>query len=572
MSTGAPDPVAAAAAAARRGAFAETCRHLEAALRLGDRSARVYYNLGVAYGRLGDLPRAVAGYRLALAEDPAHGGAHTNLGQALLARGDRAGAAAALRRALRLAPDDARAHSNLAVLFMSGEGGDGEGGGGEGAGTARRLRAALALAPAYGQGWYNLALLAQKREAADTGTLFARAIACGDAPARAWYGLGVVEQQRGRADLAEALYARTLAADPEDVDARANRIIALQEEGRLDEAMAEVDRLLARVPDHATAVYVRGWTALLRGDLAAGYPDYDTRWRRPAPELRQHRFSAPLWDGQPLGSGRLLLWGEFGVGDEIVMAGLLDEVLARGIAVVLETDQRFVALFARSWPGVTVVPRGDPPDPRTLAPDIAAQSSTMRLPLLLRPDIAAFRSHRGYLRPDPDRVRHHRAAFAALGPGRTVGLAWTSGNPRTGGRKSIPLERWAPVLDVPGLQFVSLQYDAAAADLAAARAAGRTNLWPNANPDLRDDLEDLAAQVAALDAVVTIAGINAHMAGALGRPGLVLLPRTPLWFWFDRGADCPWYPSLRLIRQTAEGDWAGPIARLARELRALAAA
>ncbi|WP_029008293.1 tetratricopeptide repeat protein [Azospirillum halopraeferens] len=553
--------IAAAAAAARRGAFAETGRLLEEALRLGDRSARVYYNLGVAYGRLGDGARAAACHRLALVDEPTHAGALANLGQALRAAGAGAGAQAVLRRVAVLTPDDARAHNNLGPLRM--DAGDDDG-------AAHVLRRAAALAPAYGHAWYNLGLLARRRGDGGAEALYRRAAACGDAPVRTWFELGVIAHQRGRADLAADLYARTLAADSGDDDARANRMMALQEDGRPDQAMAEVDRLLARRPDDPRALYVRGWTRLLRGELAAGYPDYDQRWRRPDPELRQHRFPVPLWDGGTLPAGRrLLLWGEFGVGDEIIMAGLLDEVLARGLSVVLETDVRFVGLFARSWPAVTVVPRTDPPDPRTLAPEIAAQSSTMRLPVLLRSDAASFRPHAGYLRPDPERVRRHRAAFAAAGPGRTVGLAWTSGNPRTGGRKSIALERWAPVLAVPGVRFVSLQYTDAAEEIAAARAGGRTNLWPNPNPALRDDPEDLAAQIAALDAVVTIAGINAHMAGALGRPGLVLLPRTPLWFWFDRGEDCPWYPSLRLVRCTVDGDWDTPIARLAQDLRRL---
>lgn len=551
-----------AALLARRGAFVEAIRQMEVAERLGDRSAKLHYNLGVAYARLGDAGRAAARYRLALAVDPSHAAARNNLGQALVAAGDLAGAETLYREAL--AAGDPRTPNNLGLVLMLRD---------DLAGAEQHLRAAIAMAPGYGHAHYNLALLHDRRRAADlAAAAYRRAMACGDAPARAGYGLAVIEQMRGRADLAIPLYADTLARDPADLDTRANLAIALQEEGRLDEALAQADALLALCPDHPGAVYVRGWVRLLRGDLAGGYAGYDVRWRRPVPDLRQHLFPAPLWDGAPPGPGRrLLLWGEFGVGDELIMAGLLNDVLAQGIAVVLECDPRFAPLFRRSWPGVTVVPRNDPPDERTRAPDIAAQSSLMRLPMLFRRRLDAFPRHGGYLRPDPERVQAHRAAFAALGPGVKVGLAWSSGNPRTGGRKSIRLEQWAPVLMVPGVHFVSLQYtDGADDDIAHAHAGGIANLTANPNPRLRDDLEDLAAQVAALDAVVTIAGINAHMAGALGRPGLVLMPRTPLWFWFDRGEESPWYPSLRLVRQTRDGDWAEPIGRLARALAGMA--
>ena len=544
-----------AALLARRGAFAEAIRQMEQAERLGERSAKLYHNLGVAYGRLGDTGRAADRYQQALSADPFHAGARTNLGQVLVAAGDLPRAEALYREGVAAAVDDPRAHNNLGLVLMLRD---------DVAGADQHLRAAVALDPGYGHAHYNLALLHDRRHAPDAAAAaYRRALECGNAPARAAYGLAVIEQMRGRADLAIPLYEHALAHDPSDLDPRANLAIALQEVGRLDEALAQADALLARCPDHPSAVYVRGWVRLLRGDLG-GYADYDIRWRRPGPDLRQHRFPAPLWNGEPLCPGqRLLLWGEFGVGDELVMAGLLGDVLARGIPVVLECDPRFVPLFRRSWPAVTVVPRSDPPDGRTCAPDIAAQSSLMRLPMLFRHGMDDFPRHGGYLQPDPERVRAHRAAFMALGPGAKIGLAWSSDNPRTGGRKSIPLEQWAAVLAVPGVHFVSLQYAGADDDIVQARARGVTNLTANPNPRLRDDLEDLAAQVAALDAVVTIAGINAHMAGALGRPGLVLVPRTPLWFWFDQGEESPWYPSLRLIRQAREGNWGEPIARLA---------
>ena len=547
-----------AALLARRGALAEAIAQMEEAERLGERSAKLHYNLGVAYARLGDSGRAAIRYRQALTIDPTHAAARNNLGQTLVAAGDLAGAESLYRGVLAAAVDDSRAHNNLGLVLMLRDGL---------AGAGRHLRAAIALEPDYGHAHYNLALLHDRLQTSDAAAAaYRRAMVCGNAPPRSAYGLAVIEQTRGRADLAIPLYAHTLAHDPSDLDARANLAIALQEEGRLDEALAQAEDLLARSPDHPSAVHVRGWVRLLRGDLG-GYADYDVRWRRPTPDLRQHLFPAPPWNGEPLAPGqRLLLWGEFGVGDELIMAGMLGDVLSRGTAVVLECDPRFVPLFRRSWPAVTVVARSDPPDERTRAPDVAAQSSLMRLPMLFRRGMDDFPRHGGYLRPDPERVRAHRAAFAALGPGAKVGLAWSSGNPRTGGRKSIRLEQWAPVLAVPGVHFVSLQYTGADDDIVQARARGVTNLTANPNPQLRDDLEDLAAQVAALDAVVTIAGVNAHMAGALGRPGLVLMPRTPLWFWFDRGEGSPWYPSLRLVRQTREGDWAEPIGQLARAL------
>jgi hypothetical protein len=102
---------------------------------------------------------------------------------------------------------------------------------------------------------------------------------------------------------------------------------------------------------------------------------------------------------------------------------------------------------------------------------------------------------------------------------------------------------------LPDAQFVSLQYNDDGADIAQLRAAGITNLWPNPAPHLTADLDGLAAQINAVDAVVTIVGVNAHMAGALGRPGFVIMQKAPLWYWFRSGSRSPWYPSLHIARE-----------------------
>jgi len=233
---------------------------------------------------------------------------------------------------------------------------------------------------------------------------------------------------------------------------------------------------------------------------------------------------------------------------------------------VLEADPRLVPLFARSLRGVVVVPRTDPPDPRIAASRPAVQSSTARLPAVL-PQAAIDQRPPGILlTADPVRVAYWRDRFAALGPAPHLGLAWRSGNRRTAGRKSIALAALAPVLEASPGTWISLQYDPDPEETAEVAAGRRPVPLDNPSAGIRDDLEELAAQIAALDAVVTISGINAHLAGALGVPGLVLMQRDPLWFWFEDGETVPWYPSLTVLRQRGTS-WDSVIAEAARRIR-----
>jgi tetratricopeptide (TPR) repeat protein len=554
-----PEPrLALGAALAHAGVAGKALLQFAAALALAPENARVHYNLGLFHARTDRTEAAEASYRRALALDRGHRASANNLGQILMSRRALREAGRIYHAVLADDPTQASAHNNLGIVHL----------GLKNIGAAQgHFAAALALAPGYGHALHNMGLVLQRLGKEQAAVRWHSLAALTDEPpAGAIFALGVAAQKAGQADLAIIHYRRTLALEPSLIDAQANLANALIEDGQVEAAFAAAESVLARRPDHPHMLWTQSWGRLLRGDLEGGFAHYDVRWRRPDADNRQHQFKVPLWDGRPLQSGRLLLWGESGVGDEVLCAGLIAEVIAAGTSIVLETDRRFVPLFQRTFPSATVFLRKTPPEPPANAPDVTAQSSTLRLPMLLRRRWQDFRRHQGYLKADPGMVADYRARFAALGPGRKIGLAWASTNARTGGRKSTGLADWAPVLATPETQFVSLQYSRVDDEIDAMRTRGFANLWPNPNPDIRIDLDGLAAEIAALDLVITIAGINAHMAGALARPGFVLVQHTPLWFWFDRGDDSPWYPSLRMFRQEADGDWGQPIARIAAAL------
>lgn len=444
--------------------------------------------------------------------------------------------------------------------------------------AARALRHRLILSPGAGLAWR----LASEMPAVGVSERDAhtRAICDPGAPHISLRLIAAAYHRDGRLREAARLYRRALVLDPVDWETLANLAAALNDLGEGAPVEAHARQALAVQPNDGRARNILGWVRLRAGDWSA-IDDYAARWLDPEPDSRANLIPSPLWRGEP--AGTLRLYGQFGVGDEVLFASMIADAAARADRVVLEADPRLVSLFARSFPSVEVVPRSNPIDPRmgavagSRATDFQAaefqatafQASTAYLPVVLRRGPDAFPPEPGFLKPDPDRVAHWRARFADLGPGPFVGIAWRGGVARTGDRKSLTLEALAPSLreglrqglgQEPGqvlgrgqATLISLQYGEDADERARAEAAGA---WvPHANPaeDIRDDIETLAAQVAALDLVISISGFTAHMAGALGRPGVVILPSHPLWFWFDRGDRTPFYPSLRLTRMTDGG-------------------
>jgi tetratricopeptide (TPR) repeat protein len=303
-----------------------------------------------------------------------------------------------------------------------------------------------------------------------------------------------------------------------------------QEQGRVDLAERDYRAGLALKPDDDGLRLALGGLLLSLGRFAEGWPLMEARIALHPSVVPPIQVSFPEWLGEPLAGRSILVWYEQGLGDQIQFARFAPALQAMGAEVTLVAPPELAALFAGL--GVTVVEQGAPPaalpspDHWTLPLSIPGRLGTTLATLPQPP----------YLAAPPDR----RAGWAGHAPKGTVGVAWrgrsTHGNDAH--RSLASLETLAPLA-----------------------AAGATLL------DLSDpvgDFADLAAVVEGLDLVVSVDTALAHLAGALGKPCWVLLPwfRTD-WRWLAEGEASPWYPSIRLFRQPALGDWASPIAALA---------
>ena len=327
-------------------------------------------------------------------------------------------------------------------------------------------------------------------------------------------------------------------------------------QGDVQSSLACYRRALALRPDLAEAAAAESMALLLNGDFESGWMKFDRRWQTKDFNTPMRTYAQPEWNGEKLQSGRLLIWGEQGIGDEIMFAGLMPDVIATGNRCTLDCDARLKPLFARSFPSVDVV-SGFSQD---AGQEIAAHLPIGSLPRLFRAKTECFSATTSpYLVADAAERKRLRDGYE---DGRKLaGLAWYTNSQTTGKSRSIDLALLAPLFRRAGFKWVSLQYGDH--DALEQETAG-TGMVVDRSVDQFVSIDRFAAQIAAMDLVITIDNSTAHLAGALGIPTWVLLPFAPDWRWQLNRDDSPWYPAMRLFRQTKAGEWQ-PVVREVQE-------
>jgi tetratricopeptide (TPR) repeat protein len=341
----------------------------------------------------------------------------------------------------------------------------------------------------------------------------------------------------------------------------------LAELGLLDESAEILARGLTLMPDDPYLRFKYSVVQMLRGDWSAGWRDFDARWA--ATGLQRRPFGQPLWRNESLDDKTSLVWGEQGIGDEVMLASMIPDLLARAGKVIVECDPRLAKCFRRSFEGAVVEERTDPPAASLMSDTIDYQVPAGDLGLWLRPDEASFPPAVSYLKADPGRTRvFHERYGGGLGE-LLVGVTWRSGNPTIGDVKSLHVTQLRPIFEVPGCRFVNLQYGDTADDMAALRRAGIPRPLIDSSVDPVADFDGHMAQIAAMDLVISVSNSTVHAAGAIGIPTRVMLRHVPDRRWLIGRDDTPWYHSVRLYRQKTRNDWSAPISRAAEELRQL---
>ncbi len=553
------------------GVVAHQLGNQDAAVALIGQAITIAPQVADLHNNLGEVHRAGARYKMALtcferACDlaPHHADAHNNRGLALRALDRSDAAIAAFQQALAIDPQHGKALLNLGASFRQ-------------VGAAKDalevLERALQLRPGDIDARINYAnALADSGRWDDAISAYRRALDGRPDDPRALIGYGIALKTRGQARLATAQFQRAVAVAPKAAEGHYNLAVDLAETGQLDTAIGHYRQALAADPDNVSAHVNLARLLLLTGQYAEGFDLWEWRWREPQ-TWRRH-WPVPTWQGESLAERTILVWGEQGAGDEVMLASLLPDLAAEARQVIVECDPRLVPLFRRSFASVTVHARTDPPQSALQTEGINFHCAIGSLARWLRRDSTRFRQPTPYLRADAAQVATLRERYAARGQGPLIGIAWRSQSKRQlladlhfKAQKSSELADWGPILDACPAQFINLQYGDCTADLAmVGRRFGRS-IYADETVDQLRDLDRFAAQIAALDLVISTSNTAVHLAGALGCPAWTMVPAVPDWRWQCDRADTLWYPRMDLFRQQTAGDWTPVIASVAARLK-----
>jgi Flp pilus assembly protein TadD len=475
--------------------------------------ARAYSNLGVALEQLNRSEEAAAAFARAIELAPDFAEAHSNLGRSLESVGRRDAAIVAHERAVRLKPDSAPMLCNLGNALQNNKQVDR---------AITVLRRAVEIQPQFAEAHNNL---------------------------------GNALCDRGDADEAIASYRHALHLRPDYADAMSNLASILIDHVRLEEPEGLLRRAIEVDPNCADAHWNLAIFLLLHGDFAKGLPEYEWRWKvkgvmRGSPKLPQ-----PPWDGSELDGKTIFLHTEQGVGDAIQFIRYVPMVAARGGRIILRCPIELKRLFEQVPRIQQIINLNEP------LPEFDAHCPLLSLPLAFKTDLNSIPAEVPYLRADPSLAKAWKNKLAIPKNVRKIGLAWAGAGIHSNDRnRSTTLSSFAALADVRDAAYFSLQKGNAATNPPPAGLA---------ISDFTSELNDFAytaALIENLDLVITVDTSVAHLAGAMGKPVWVLLPCNPDWRWMYDRTDSPWYPTMRLFRQSKPNDWAMVVGEVVRGL------
>jgi tetratricopeptide (TPR) repeat protein len=489
----------------------EAIGHLRQAAQLAPGNATAQHSLGLALVARNELAEAAACFEQACRLYPGYVEAHTNLGMALGRLGNPAGALTALREAARLDPRSPEVHNAMGAALVQL---------GDHAASLVPIREALRLRPDF------VAALVNE---------------------------GNALRSCGQLDEALTSLRRALELQPDNTDAHHDLALVYSDLGRTAEALAEFDAALALRPDFPMGRKNRSLVWLRRGDWAQGWREYEWRWR--CGELPEPAYPQPRWDGGDLAGKTILLWAEQGVGDTFQFVRYAAQLNERGASVLLHCPAALHPLLA-SCAGIDRLVGAE-------VPPFDVHAPLMSLPHLLGTTAHSVPAMIPYLSTDPAVAARWQQELAHVS-GFRIGVCW-QGNPKYAADRlrSFALAQLSPVAAVPGVRLVCVQTGRAVQQIAELR--GRLEIL-----DLGERLTrtpgafvDAAAVIKNLDLVISCDTAIAHLAGALGAPVWLALPYASDWRWLQGRSDTPWYPTMRLFRQSEPRNWDGVFAEMA---------
>jgi len=495
----------------QRGDTEQSIDLISRAIRLKPDYPVSYYNLGNIFSNKGSLDEAVAAYRQAIQLDPNFSEAYSRLGNVLQEQGRQEEAVKSHRQAAQLRPESAVAQNDLANALVA------------------------------------------NGDVDDAVATFQRALSLDPRNAAIYYNFGNALMARGEFAAAANCYQRAIGIGPTNSDMFNNLGASLVALGRPEEAIQSYEQAVQIRPNDAAAHWHLATALLVTGNFERGWEEFERRIEYSAMRLNRG-FSQPQWDGAPPIGKTVLLHAEGGFGDALHFVRMVPEVVSRGGKWILECQRELVSLFAQISGVARIIPRGEQ------LPHFDMHMPLQGLPRILKIRLENIPNTVPYLHPPGDRVEYWKSVIPNSDTFK-VGLVWAGSKHGAHSSRTGSIDVFAPLAKVEGVTFFSLQKGEESHQTPPAGME-----WMDFTPEI-GDFADCAALMANLDLIVSVDTSAAHLAGAIARPVWVLIPFACDFRWLRDRTDSPWYPTMRLFRQTPSIGWNKVAQNIAEALR-----
>ena len=417
----------------------------------------------------------------------------------------------------------------------------------------KNLDQAILIHPNFAEVFYNKASMLRKLNKYNDAIInFEKAIAINPHYAEAFNNLGTTFNEMKRYEEAIIHYDKAIALNPGYAEALRNKAGTLAYLKLFEDAISLYDKAIELDPSMHEAYLNKAIINLRFCNFNSGWKNYEYRWG--SPESKKENISQTYLLKNINELGRIFLCEEQGIGDKILYASLLHELDDKKYEIFLETDERLLSVFKRSFNYIKIVSKKNRPDPSSFDSGFGVAS----LPGFLRKNIEAFKNQKiRFLESDQEKKINFRKILKNESSQQICGLAWKSGNEQIGFNKSIGLENFAALSLLQNTRFVNLQYEATDDEIQFLRDKCKIDIINLKDVDLFNDIDSLFSLVDACDFVVTSSNVTVHISGSLGKKTFLLVPNDngKLWYWHDKHSRSIWYPSVQIFNQLSNGGW-----------------
>ncbi len=531
------------------GDYAEAEKYYGKALKLEPVNPLTFTNLGNLNLATGSFDDSIRFYKKAIEAAPGNDIYHFNLGSCYLQQNNNEEALKCFRKAVELNPANTGAYNNMGIVYSR-------------LGTYQEAekiyKKVLELNPDNSGPYFNLAYSSQLEDDLETALrLYRKVLELDPENKGAYVNIGNILGKMGRKEEADAYFDKVAEGKEEKAIAFTNLGLAKFEQGFPDEAIQYIDIALRARPDLPEVHYNKAHVLLLYEKFEEGWKQYE--WRKKRKEFTALKCSKPeLKRGsEDINGKKILVYDEQGLGDSIHFLRYLTMLKEKGAFVIFVCDPR-IAVLLRDFKDIDLLI--EKKEINQSETDFDYYVPLLSLPFYFNTNLDSIPARVPYLFPDTKLYEKWKRFFDKSNKFK-IGIVW-AGNPNhTGDRhRSCSINEFKKVFSLPGTEFFSLQKGDALKQLEG------TDLPLHVLDEFIKSFEDTAAIIANLDLVISVDTSVAHLAGALGKPVWTLLPKLPDWRWLLVREDSPWYPTMRLFRQTETGNWAGVFHRVYKEL------